>query len=82
MADAVIEGRKKFLSYLSQEGVTPKKEEVVEQPAVLPEEEVKIKEIEEIVEGTTGPVGDADKSAKKGRVKTSGDDKNRIKRKA
>ncbi|MCM8801538.1 MAG: 30S ribosomal protein S2 [Candidatus Omnitrophica bacterium] len=49
IADTVIEGRKRFLSYLSQEGVTLtlKEEEVV---TILPEEEKKIKEIEEIVE--------------------------------
>ncbi|MCM8797261.1 MAG: 30S ribosomal protein S2 [Candidatus Omnitrophica bacterium] len=52
MADAVIEGRKRFLSYLSQEGVKieeEKKEEMEVAPVVLPEEEAKIKEIEEIV---------------------------------
>jgi len=56
IADTIIEGRKKFLSYLAQDGV--KMEESVKAeglkqdiPAeVLPEEEVKIKEIEEIVE--------------------------------
>ncbi len=56
IADTIIEGRKKFLSYLAQDGV--KMGESVETeglkqdiPAeVLPEEEVKIKEIEEIVE--------------------------------
>lgn len=49
IADTVIEGRKRFLSYLSQEGVSlqPKEEEVA---VILPEEEKKIKEIEEIVE--------------------------------
>lgn len=51
IADAIIEGRKKFLSYLSQEGVSLKKEETGEQADLLqPEEEAKIKEIEEIVE--------------------------------
>jgi small subunit ribosomal protein S2 len=54
LADSIIEGRKRFLSYLSQEGVTikPVKEEAT---VVLPEEELKIKEIEEIVETTTPP---------------------------
>jgi len=48
MADAIIEGRKKFLSYLAQEGVKVKDEGTPGQ--ILPEEEVEIKEIEEIVE--------------------------------
>jgi len=51
IADAVLEGRKRFLSYLSQEGVAVKEEKEVKEelPEVLPEEEIKIKEIEEIV---------------------------------
>jgi small subunit ribosomal protein S2 len=56
IADSIIEGRKKFLSYLSHEGVAIKAEvpaAAVEVPAVAPEEEVKIKEIEEIIEDTT-----------------------------
>ena len=48
MADAVIEGRRRFLSYLSQEGVQGKTEE--EMLSILPEEEMGIKAIEEIVE--------------------------------
>ena len=69
MADAVIEGRKRFLSYLSQEGVSAAKEaEAPEQPVLLPEEEVKIKEIEEIVE-TTEPESTEVKPTKKGRAK-------------
>lgn len=48
ISDAVIEGRKKFLSYLAQEGVKVKDEG--ESAQILPEEEVEIKEIEEIVE--------------------------------
>ena len=68
MADAVIEGRKKFLSYLAQEGVKAKEEKSEEAPLVLPEEEVKIKEIEEIVE-TTDPLAAGDKPVKKGRSK-------------
>ncbi|MFH1269948.1 MAG: 30S ribosomal protein S2, partial [Candidatus Omnitrophota bacterium] len=49
LTDSVIEGRKRFLSYLSQEGVAikPEKEEGA---TVLPEEDIKIEEIEEIVE--------------------------------
>jgi small subunit ribosomal protein S2 len=58
MADAVIDGRKRFLSYLSQDGVAIKEEKKEEEKegipaAVLPEEEVKIKEIEEIVDQDT-----------------------------
>jgi small subunit ribosomal protein S2 len=55
IADSIIEGRKKFLSYLSHEGVEMKEEKPVaaDAPAVAPEEEVKIKEIEEILEDTT-----------------------------
>ncbi|MDD5432363.1 MAG: 30S ribosomal protein S2 [Candidatus Omnitrophica bacterium] len=71
IADTIIEGRKKFLSYLSQEGVAAKKEEKKEEeiaPIVLPEEEVKIKEIEELVE-TTEPDTDEAKLLKKGRAK-------------
>jgi small subunit ribosomal protein S2 len=80
IADAVMEGRKRFLSYLSQEGVAisvPKEEE---QPALLPEEEVKIIEIEEIVETTEGVEGEA-KSVKKGRTKAASDEKLKPKRK-
>jgi len=56
VAESIIEGRKKFLSYLSHEGVAIKEPDAapaVETPAVAPEEEVKIKEIEEILEDTT-----------------------------
>jgi small subunit ribosomal protein S2 len=53
IADSIIDGRKKFLSYLSHEGVEIKEEKTAEVPAVAPEEEVKIKEIEEILEDTT-----------------------------
>lgn len=66
IADTVIEGRKKFLSYLSQEGVAVKEEAKEEVPLVLPEEEVKIKEIEEIVE-TEEPTEEGAKSAKRAR---------------
>ncbi|HTZ11107.1 MAG TPA: 30S ribosomal protein S2 [Candidatus Margulisiibacteriota bacterium] len=70
MADAVVEGRKKFLSYLSQEGVSIKNEEAgaLDEAAVLPEEEVKIKEIEEIVE-TEQPAVEETKTEKKSRAK-------------
>lgn len=54
ITDAVIEGRKRFLNYLSEAGVGVKQEKDVaeEQPVVLPEEEIKIKEIGEMVEAT------------------------------
>lgn len=68
IADAVIEGRRRFLSYLSQEGVAIKEEKEEEKPLVLPEEEIKIKEIAEIVE-TTEPQDGETNPAKKGRVK-------------
>jgi small subunit ribosomal protein S2 len=74
IADAVIEGRKKFLSYLSQEGVA-RIEEKEEGQQLLPEEEVKIKEIEEmVIEGDSE--GD-DKAHKKGKTKKSTEDKTR-----
>jgi len=80
LADAVIEGRKRFLSYLSQEGVKITSENAdVEQVGLLPEEEIKIKEIEEIVE--VEPTAEGDKSVKKGRVKTGADEKSRFKKK-
>jgi len=70
IADSVIEGRKKFLSYLSQEGVAVKPENPQEEPSiVLPEEEVKIKEIEEIVE--TAEPQDEVKPVKRGHAKSS-----------
>ena len=69
IADSVIEGRKKFLSYLSHEGVAAKPDALPQElPAVLPEEEIKIKEIEEIVEESV-PTEEELKSLKKGRVK-------------
>lgn len=81
MADAIIEGRKRFLSYLSQEGVAVKEPVAQEDlPIVLPEEEIKIKEIEEIVE-TTEPELTSDKTLKKSRVKPGSDDKGRLKKK-
>jgi len=72
IADTIIEGRKKFLSYLSESGVGLK-EEAVSQPlaeeiALLPDEEVKIKEIEELVE-TTPEGEEAAKAAKKAHVR-------------
>jgi small subunit ribosomal protein S2 len=58
IADTVIEGRKRFLSYLSESGAAIEKEES-QMPKILPEEEVKIKEIEEIVETTQPPQEEA-----------------------
>jgi len=82
ITDTIIEGRKKFLSYMAQEGVKIKEEEkvAVEEPVLLPEEEVKIKEIEEIVE-TSEPVDEEGKAVKKGHVKPTLDIKGRGKRK-
>jgi len=87
ICDTIIEGRKKFLSYLSQEGVAiakekekEKKEEEALPPDVAPEEELKIKEIEEIVE-TSGAVSEDDsKITKKGRLRQTPDDKKRPKK--
>ena len=83
ITDTVIEGRKKFLSYLAQEGVKIKEEAAGEsvEPALLPEEEIKIKEIEEIVETTEPVEGDA-KSVKKAHIKPAAEGKARPKRKA
>ena len=80
ITDAIIEGRRRFLSYLSQEGVAVKEEKTEEAPIVLPEEEIKIKEIEEIVE-TTEPEAEGTKPAKKGRARPASEEKPRIKRK-
>ncbi|MBU1726160.1 MAG: 30S ribosomal protein S2 [Candidatus Omnitrophica bacterium] len=82
LADTIIEGRKKFLSYLSQEGVTlkeEKKEGSALEAAVLPDEEVKIKEIEEIVE-TEAPVDEAGHPAKKARAKPGVDNHSRTRK--
>ena len=81
ITDTIIEGRKKFLSYMAQEGVKIKEEVKADTEVVLlPEEEIKIKEIEEIVE-TTEPIGEDAKSAKKGHVKPVLDLKGKGKRK-
>jgi small subunit ribosomal protein S2 len=80
MTDAIVEGRKRFLSYLSQEGVAVKKEEKTdEEPGILPEEEEEIKEIEEIVE-TKEPEGDGAKSSKKVRTKRAPEEKTKIRK--
>jgi small subunit ribosomal protein S2 len=80
LADAVVEGRKKFLSYLSQEGVAVKEEKEEEVPLVLPEEEIKIKEIEEIVE-TKEPIEEETKPGKKVRVKPVADERSKLRKK-
>jgi len=83
LADAIVEGRKKFLSYLSQEGVAieeSKEEGIQEAPAVLPEEESEIKEIEEIVETKESPEGES-KPVKKGRTKQAPREKTRFRKK-
>jgi len=80
LADTVLEGRKKFLSYLSQEGAVLKEEKPQEEPGVLlPEEEVKIKEIEEIVE-TAEPIDEEGKAGKKRATKIA-DDKTKSRKK-
>jgi len=80
IADTIIEGRKKFLSYLTQEGV--KVEDVKQDisPEVLPEEEVKIKEIEEIVEDSQ-PLTDDSAAAKKAHLKPAAEIKPKLRKK-
>ena len=81
ITDTIIEGRKKFLSYMAQEGVKMKEEVKADAEVVLlPEEEIKIKEIEEIVE-TTEPIAEEGKAIKKGHVKPALDLKGKGKRK-
>lgn len=83
VADAVIEGRKRFLSYLSETGAqTAVKQEVkdlISEPVVLPQEEAKIKEIEEMVE--IKETDDEETKNRKLRLKASQDEKARNKRK-
>jgi small subunit ribosomal protein S2 len=81
IADTIIEGRGRFLSYLSQEGVAIKEEKKEEEPVLLPEEEIKIKEIEEIVE-TAEPVKEEVKPAKRARVTKTTEERPKIRRKA
>ncbi|MCG2713274.1 MAG: 30S ribosomal protein S2 [Candidatus Omnitrophica bacterium] len=80
IADTIIEGRKKFLSYLSQEGVKVEetKQDIILE--VLPEEEIKIKEIEEIVEDSQ-PLTEEAKAAKKARLKSAGEIKPKLRKK-
>jgi small subunit ribosomal protein S2 len=81
IADSIIEGRKRFLSYLSESKVNPKQEQEAPEVSVLPEEEVKIKEIEEIIEASEPAEGEG-KPAKNGRVRQASEEKSRTKRKA
>lgn len=73
LAEAVIEGRKRFVSYLTQEGVgtkdaaVPAEKPLIEEPVILPAEEEKIKEIEEVIE--EAKPAEADPKAKKGRAR-------------
>jgi small subunit ribosomal protein S2 len=80
IADSVLEGRKRFLSYLSESKVGIKGEGAAAASDVLAEEEVKVKETEGIVE-TEQPPEEETKPLKKG-VRRSPEDKSRIKRKA
>ena len=80
LTDTIMEGRKKFLSYLAKDTVVAKDEAPQEKPLGADDEEVKIKEIEEIVEEAQPQVEDA-KSAKKGRVKPAVDDRLKPKKK-
>ncbi|MDP2044343.1 MAG: 30S ribosomal protein S2, partial [Candidatus Omnitrophota bacterium] len=79
MADTIIEGRKKFLSYLSQEGVKVEeaKQDIISE--VLPEEDIKIKEIEEIVEDSQ-PLTEEAKAAKKARLKPAAETKPKLRK--
>ena len=79
IADTVIEGRKRFLSYLSESGVASKPEEEKELPVLLPEEEIKIKEIEEIVE--TSEPGEEIKPLKRGQARQATEEKIKPKKK-
>jgi small subunit ribosomal protein S2 len=80
IANAIIEGRKRFLSYLSQEGVIAKEENEEEKPMVLPEEEEKIKEIEEILEETEPPTEET-RPMKKAKTRQSAEGKGKTDRK-
>ncbi len=68
ITDTIIEGRKKFLSYLAQDGVKVQEQKQDMITEVLPEEEIKIKEIEEIIEESQ-PVTDNDATIKKSHLK-------------
>jgi len=72
VADAIIEGRKNFLSYLSRETALPEKEigQEAGAPVVTEKAEEVIKEIEEEVLENTNKES-VDKSVKKDRIKPS-----------
>jgi small subunit ribosomal protein S2 len=69
IADSIMEGRKKFLSYLSHEGVAMKKKDeegvAAASAEAVPDEEVKIKEIGEIIETTIETSKEGDKTVKR-----------------
>ena len=79
IADTIIEGRKKFLSYLAQEGVKVEEAKSDISTEVLPEEEIKIKEIEEIVEDSQ-PVDEAT-AVKRAHLKAAAEIKPKIREK-
>jgi len=81
LADTIIEGRKRFLSYLSETGVAIKEEKEQELPVALPEEETKIKEIAETLE-TVETTEEEAEPIKKGSTKQAGIERIRGKKKA
>ncbi len=80
IADTIIEGRNKFLSYLSQDGVKMEETKQDISPELLPEEDVQIKEIEEIVEESQ-PLTEEAKAAKKARLKQAAETKPKLRKK-
>ena len=80
IADTIIEGRNKFLSYLSQEGVKVEEAKQDISGELLPEEDVQIKEIEEIVEDSQ-PLTEEAKAAKKARLKLAAEAKPKLRKK-
>jgi small subunit ribosomal protein S2 len=93
LAEGAIDGRKRFLSYLSHEGVQIKKEAAapaaaaadaapaapsVQEPVIAPEEDAKIKEIEEVFEKTEEAQKD---ESKPGKRPAAGADKSRSRKK-
>lgn len=84
ITDTVIEGRKRFLSYLSETGVAIKEEvkEIKEEelPPALPEEETKIKEPGEILDIAEVPTEEP-RPLKRGRTKQAWTEKQKPKKK-
>ena len=80
IADTIIEGRKKFLSYLAQEGVKVEEAKQDISLEILPEEEIKIKEIEEIIEDSQ-PLVDGVGGVKKSHIKVVTDAKPKSRKK-